>query len=105
MFAGRSTLAAIFAGDEEIYIARCILFADRATLLPLPLRAKLLMALLGIVVLGIGLVVMIVLGARMVKRLARQRREPSKPLDDAWYRRPLDAERQTGPAETESDDR
>lgn len=59
------------------------------------------MALLGIVVLGIGLVLMVMLGGWAVKRLARHRHGPSKPLDDAWYRRPLEGEHS---ADTENDD-
>ena len=63
-----------------------------AVALPPPVRAKLMLAILGIVVVGIGLVAMIVLGGRAVKRLARHRVGPSKPLDDAWYKRPLESE-------------
>ncbi len=75
-----------------------------AAVLPPPLRAKLIMAILGIVVLGIGLVAMVVLGGWAVKRLARHRSGPSKPLDDAWYKRPLESNAPGGPSEAASDD-
>ena len=56
---------------------------------PPPVRAKLMMALLGMVVLGIGLVVAAILGGWMVRRLARHRPAPSGTVDDAWYAKPL----------------
>jgi hypothetical protein len=64
--------------------------------LPPPLRAKLILALLGIVALGIGLIAMVILGGIAAKRRARHRCGPSKPLDDAWYKRPLEAEAPQG---------
>jgi hypothetical protein len=60
----------------------------KATVTPL-VRAKLLMALLALVVLGLGLVVAVILGGWMVRRLARQRTAPSGAVDDAWYAKPL----------------
>jgi hypothetical protein len=57
--------------------------------LPPLLRAKMMLALLGLVVLGVGLVAAVVLGGWMVRRLARQRPAPSGPVDDAWYAKPL----------------
>ncbi|HEX7376796.1 MAG TPA: hypothetical protein VF278_06775 [Pirellulales bacterium] len=65
------------------------LFGQRLHRLPPPVR-KAVVALLALVLLGIGLVVMIALGGRLVKRLVRQRRGPSNPQDDAWYRKPLE---------------
>ncbi|HEV3005967.1 MAG TPA: hypothetical protein VGX78_15980 [Pirellulales bacterium] len=62
--------------------------APKPTLTPL-VRAKAMMALLALVVLGIGLVAAVVLGGRMVRRLARQRTAPSGATDDAWYAKPL----------------
>jgi hypothetical protein len=78
--------------------------APLAAALPPPVRAKLMMAILGIVVVGIGLVTMVLLGGRAVKRLARHRSGPSKSLDDAWYKRPLESNAPGSPAEAESDD-
>lgn len=42
-------------------------------------RAKLIMAILGLVLLGVGLVVMVMMGGRYVRRLARHRPEPMRP--------------------------
>lgn len=61
-------------------------------MLPPPVRAKLILAILGIVALGIGLIAMVILGGIAAKRRARHRCGPSKPLDDAWYKRPLESE-------------
>jgi hypothetical protein len=60
---------------------------------PLPpiVRTKMMMALLGLVVLGIGLVAAMILGGRMVRRMARQRTAPSGTAEDAWYAKPLPA--------------
>ena len=69
-----------------------ILFAQQASRLPPPLRAKAMLALLGLVVLGIGMATLIVLGGRIVKRLARYRHRASNPRDDAWYQKPLEPE-------------
>ncbi len=52
-------------------------------------RAKMLMALLALVVLGIGFVAAVILGGWMVRRLARQPVPPSRVVDDAWYAKPL----------------
>jgi hypothetical protein len=80
------------------------LFADRVTAMPPPLRAKLMLALLAIVVLGIGLVLMIVLAGRAVKRLARHRSPRGTVKDDAWYRKPLEPEAPSSRAAEEADD-
>jgi hypothetical protein len=63
-----------------------------AAALPPPVRAKLMMAILGIVALGIGLIAMVILGGIAVKRRARHRCGPSKQLDAVWYKRPLESE-------------
>jgi hypothetical protein len=65
--------------------------ADGEAAKPLPplLRARAMMALLALVVLGIGLVAGVILGGRMVRRLARQRTTPSGAVDDLWYVKPL----------------
>jgi len=41
-------------------------------------RAKMMMAILGLVLLGVGLVVMVMMGGRYVRRLARHRPEPAR---------------------------
>jgi hypothetical protein len=75
-----------------------------AAVLPRPIRLKMLFALLGIVLAGIGLIMMVVLAGRAVRRLARQRTGPSKPLDEAWYKRPLEADLPHDANEAQSDD-
>lgn len=77
-------------------MARLTALADAATIfgqqthrLPPPVR-KAVVALLALVLLGIALVVMIVLGGRIVKRLARQRSRASNLRDDTWYQKPLE---------------
>jgi hypothetical protein len=63
-----------------------------AAALPPPVRATLMMAILGIIALGIWLIAMVILGGIAAKRRARHRCGPSQPLDDAWYKRPLESE-------------
>lgn len=53
------------------------------------LRAKLMMALLALVVLGLGLMTMIILGGRYARRVARTPLPPSRIHDDRWYAKPL----------------
>ncbi|HVX14800.1 MAG TPA: hypothetical protein VHC22_26660 [Pirellulales bacterium] len=67
-----------------------VLFAQQTNRLPALLRAKAIAALLGLVVLGLGMVLMILLGGWAVKRRIRQRSGPSQPPDDTWYRKPLE---------------
>lgn len=55
--------------------------------IPQPLRAILLMALLGIVLLGLLLIVGTMLGANWVRRLGRFRRGPAVPTDVEPIRR------------------
>jgi hypothetical protein len=52
-------------------------------------RAKVLMALLGLVLVGLLLVAMAWLGGRHLRRIARK--APTPPVDhrDDWYRKPL----------------
>lgn len=56
--------------------------APRAAIerIPPPQRAALLMALLGLVLLALGLMVCVMLGGRWVRRIARSR-YPSKPME------------------------
>lgn len=53
------------------------------------LRAKLMMALLALVVLGLGLMTMIILGGRYARRVARTPLPPSRVHEDRWYAKPL----------------
>ena len=50
---------------------------------------KLMMALLALVVLGIGLMTMIVMGGRYARRIARTPLPPSRVHEDRWYAKPL----------------
>jgi hypothetical protein len=52
-------------------------------------RAKLLMALLGILLLGLILLVVVVIGANRVRRLARSGLGESRMHEDHWYAKPL----------------
>lgn len=53
------------------------------------LRAKLLMALLGLVVLGIGLMALVVLAGWFARRKARLPSPQGRMSDDRWYAKPL----------------
>lgn len=59
---------------------------------PPEVRAKLLMALLGLVVLGIGLVVVVVLMGRSARRLARDGRSTSRMTNPSWRAPPTDTQ-------------
>lgn len=52
-------------------------------------RAKVLMALLGIVLLGVALVAFVVLNGRYFRRIARKRWGPTELRQEDWYRKPL----------------
>jgi hypothetical protein len=52
-------------------------------------RAKVLMALLGLVLVGALLVGLAWLGGRHVLRIARKRPGPTSRHDESWYRKPL----------------
>ena len=52
-------------------------------------RAKVLMALVGLVLVGALLVGLAWLGGRHVRRIARKRPRPASRHDDQWYRKPL----------------
>jgi hypothetical protein len=51
-------------------------------------RTKLLMVFLGLVILALGMMVMISMGARFVRRLSKDSRQPTPIRHDAWYKRP-----------------
>lgn len=52
-------------------------------------RAKVLMSLLALVLVGIALVATVWLGARHLRRIARKPLRPTQPHEDDWYRKPL----------------
>lgn len=52
-------------------------------------RAKVVMALLGLVLVGVALVVMVITGRRLVVRIARRSYQPTPTHEDDWYRKPL----------------
>jgi hypothetical protein len=52
-------------------------------------RAKVLMSLLALVLMGIALVAMVWLGARHLRRIARKPVRPTVEHEDDWYRKPL----------------
>lgn len=66
-----------------------MLFAQLIDRLPPVTKAKLLLALLGIVVLGLGMVLLVILGGRYVRRLSRAELKPSHREGDDWFRKPL----------------
>lgn len=55
------------------------------------LRAELLMAFLGLVLIGLALVVLVILWAHHVRRLARMRNQAGTETEDRWYAKPLAA--------------
>ncbi len=67
--------------------------------LPPPTRAIILMALLGILLLGLFLVVFILLGGNWVRKLGKHRRRPSVPPDVAPLRSRQD-QQETPPSGT-----
>ena len=52
-------------------------------------RSVVLMALLGLMLVGAGLVALAVIGGRHVLREARKKQGPTPRLEDGWYRKPL----------------
>ncbi len=53
------------------------------------LRAQVLMTLLGLLLLGLCLIVMVLMGGRYVRRLARHRAGGTGEPKDEWFRKPL----------------
>jgi hypothetical protein len=66
-------------------------------------RAKVVMALLGIVLVGIMLVTLIMIAARSVLRAARATRGPTRRGEDDWYRKPLVPKETRPPASSDSE--
>jgi hypothetical protein len=52
-------------------------------------RSLVLMALLGLLLVGAGLIALAVIGGRHVLREARRKPSPTPRLEDGWYRKPL----------------
>ena len=52
-------------------------------------RARVLMALLGLILAGVGLVALTILGGRYVLRLTRKQVGPTRSAGDAWAGKPL----------------
>lgn len=52
-------------------------------------RAKILMALLGLILVGLLLLIVVRSWARWTRREARRALRPTQPGDDRWYKAPL----------------
>ena len=52
-------------------------------------RTTVLMALVGLVLVGVGLVALVILAGRQVLRLARTSHGPTRRREDDWFRKPL----------------
>ena len=52
-------------------------------------RAKVLMALLGLILVGLLLLILVRSWARWTRREARRALRPTQPGDDRWYKAPL----------------
>ena len=64
------------------------------------LRARMMLALRGLIVLGSGLIAVVVLGARAARRTAKHR-PPGRPIgEDRWYARPLVPEVSDDPSDS-----
>jgi hypothetical protein len=86
---GRALLA-----DVSLLPAGVSLLAQAAPVDPNKLdpvtRARLMMALTGVVLLGLLLVIVAMLGARWLRRLVRPGASPKRPeIEDKWYAKPL----------------
>lgn len=52
-------------------------------------RAKVLMGLLALVLVGLGLVALAWIGGRRLRRVIKQPLPPARRSEDQWYRKPL----------------
>jgi len=69
-----------------------------------PEQARVIMALLGIVLLGVVVAALILVWGRRVRRIARSAPRTQSSSEDRWYRKPLgnpDDEDRDGPAASE----
>lgn len=82
-------LTSLYALLLTPFAASPTFFAQLIDRLPALTKARLLMALLGIIVLGLGMILFVILGGRYVRRLSRSNVAPTKPESEDWYRKPL----------------
>lgn len=88
--------------NQTIWVLANILLAARQTMLEKldpPTRASVLMALLGLIILGFGLMLLVWLGGRFVRRYrqGRPRRRDDSPefAEDAWWKKPISGDLDT----------
>ena len=61
-------------------------------------RAKVLMALMALLLAGVALVALAWLGGRRLRRIASTRLPKTRPHEDGWYRKPLVPDESEPPA-------
>lgn len=66
-------------------------------------RAKVLMALLALVLVGLGLVALAWIGGRRLRRVIKQPLKPARRFEDQWYRKPLAPQDSQPPAPGDSE--
>jgi hypothetical protein len=66
-------------------------------------RAKVLMALLALVIVGLGLVALAWIGGRRLRRVIKQPLKPMRRFEDQWYRKPLAPQESQPPAPGDSE--
>lgn len=66
-------------------------------------RAMVVMALLGLVLVGVALVAMTMMIGRQVLRNARASHGPTRLHEDDWYRKPLNSDQADDPPTSESE--
>ena len=66
-------------------------------------RAKVLMALLALVLVGLGLVALAWIGGRRLRRVIKQPLKPMRRFEDQWYRKPLVPQESQPPAPGDSE--
>ena len=53
-------------------------------------RARVIMLIVGLVIMGVAMIVFIAMGARWVRNMVRRRDGQARtPIEDKWYARPL----------------
>lgn len=68
-----------------------------------PTRAKLIMALLGLVLVGLALIALAMWGGRFVRRIGRERNPSEASLGKQWYSKPLVAPEDKPSGDTRAD--
>ena len=66
-------------------------------------RAKVLMALLALVLVGLGLVALAWIGGRRLRRVVKQPLRPIRRFEDQWYRKPSVPQESKPPAPGDSE--